>query len=135
MDRQVKEIAERLEKIDRRQDVNTANLCFDWQDAIKTILTDEENWALETAMQEEDTLKVFDLMQKTDNKPFDVLAKIRGYKNWNEYVAELEKGQYLITMKAKIKLIKIMQKGFFSDFDRKEIARLLDANKVTHDEE
>lgn len=134
MDRQVKELAERLAKIDRRQDVNTANLCFDWQDAIKTILTDEENWALETAMQEEDTLKVFDLMQKTDNKPFDVLAKIRGYKNWNEYVAELEKGQYLITMKAKIKLIKIMQKGFFSDFDRKEIARLLDANKVPENE-
>lgn len=134
MDRQVKELAERLAKIDRRQDVNTANLFFQWQDAIKLILTDEEYWALDTAMKEEDTLKVFDLMQKHDNKPFDVLAKIRGWENWNEYVAELEKGQYLITMKAKIKLIKIMRKGFFSDFDRKEIARLLDANKVPENE-
>ena len=88
MDRQVKELAEKLQRIDKRQDVNTANLFFQWLDAIKQILLDEEYWALKTAMEEADTLKVFRLMQANENQPFEVLAKIRGFKNWDSYCAE-----------------------------------------------
>lgn len=116
-------------------DIETGFALIGWKDAVrKTFIHETEHHAFDRACKEFGGVEVFKMMEKHDNNPFDVLAKIRGWENWNEYVAELEKGQYLITMKAKIKLIKIMRKGFFSDFDRKEIARLLDANKVPENE-
>lgn len=89
MDRAVKELAEKLQQIDKRQDVKTANLFFQWVDAIKQILLDEEFWALETAMKEADTLKVFRMMQANENQPFEVLAKIRGFNDWDSYCTEM----------------------------------------------